>query len=278
MNVDFHIHTNNSDGGYSFDKIIKECLKNNVSYIAITDHNTFNLYDDYKGIKSIDGMELDVRYSGHVFHMLLYDFNINSKRLNEYFKRSRRHEIYLFHKNIKLLEEVYHFKIDKKFISSFIRDNNYFDIIRMNKLLVEYHVCDSLKDAYYDYTHIIPANKRYRIDMEKFVDIAKESNGIMSLAHPLRYGLDIKEIKEIILDLKDKYHLQVVEAINNHQTILEEKELVEFCKRNNLLISAGSDSHYKIGVKTKKKIGYALDHQITLDDVTFLKLVNKSKD
>ena len=276
MNVDFHMHTNNSDGAYSYDKLISECLKNDVRYLAITDHNAFSCYHDIpKGIKTINGMELDVRYNKYVFHMLLYHFNENSELLKEYFKRSRRHEIYRFHKYIDLIEETYHFNIDKKFIREFIKNNNYFDTVRVNKLLVLYHICNNPKEAFIKYTHILPPNKRYRIKMDYFKKIASDSNGIMSLAHPLHYKLSMEQMKKIIIELKDKYHLQVVEAINNHQTKKEEKELIDFCKKNNLLISGGSDAHYAFGEKSNKRVGYVLDDKINVEDITFLKLLNK---
>ena len=272
MNVDFHIHTNNSDGSYSYDQVIKECIKNNIKYISITDHNNFIPNKYYKDIKIINGMEVDVKYQKLHLHMLLYNFNPDSSFLNIFLKRSRRHEIYRFHKYINLLEEKYHVNIDKKFIRSFIKNNNYFDTVRMNRLLVEYHICDGFEEAYRKYTHILPSNKRYMIKMDDFVRIANESNGIMSLAHPLKYKLTLEEIKEVILELKDKYNLQVIEAINNHQTIDEEKELVDFCKKNNLYISSGSDSHYAFGERTNKKIGLVLNRKITLSDTTFIKL------
>ena len=274
MNVDFHIHTNNSDGAYSYDKVINECIKNNINYIAITDHNTFTpCHDLPKGIKAINGMEMDVKYKKHHFHMLLYNFNSDSNLLKNYFKRSRRHEIYLFHKNIDLIEETYHFNIDKKYIRNFIKNNNYFDTVRMNKLLVEYHICTGPKEAYLKYTHILSPNKRYCINIDEYVKIAEDSRGIMSLAHPLKYHLNMEEIKEVILDLRDNYHLHVIEAINNHQTKEEEEELISFCKKNNLLISGGSDSHYAYGEKNNKRIGIVLDHKMKIEDNTFLKII-----
>ena len=54
------------------------------------------------------------------------------------------------------------------------------------------------------------------------------------------------EMKKIILDLKEKYNLRCVEAINNRQTIEEEKELVKFCKKNNFItVSKDKEDKYK---------------------------------
>ena len=95
MRVDFHIHTNISDGGLSFEDILKKCDDSNVKIISITDHNSFkeisNVDCQNQNVKVIRGAELDVKYSKTlVFHMLLYDFDIKSKLLNKYYLDNRR--------------------------------------------------------------------------------------------------------------------------------------------------------------------------------------------
>ena len=44
--IDLHIHTNKSDGKLSPMEVIDEALKNNVSTIAIADHDTIDAYND----------------------------------------------------------------------------------------------------------------------------------------------------------------------------------------------------------------------------------------
>ena len=92
MIVDFHMHTLYSDGGLSVDDIITEANKNEVSFISITDHNTYLTYRrrNIKNIKYITGMEVDVNYKNITLHMLLYNFNLKSKLLNRYYKNNRR--------------------------------------------------------------------------------------------------------------------------------------------------------------------------------------------
>jgi histidinol phosphatase-like PHP family hydrolase len=85
--------------------------------------------------------------------------------------------------------------------------------------------------------------------------------------------MNIKEIEKIILCLKAKYNLRVVEAINNRQTIDEEKELIKFCIDNDLYISCGSDSHYKFGETNDRTIGTMLNRKIDEKHATFLKLI-----
>jgi len=43
--IDLHIHTNVSDGALTPKEVIDEAVKNNVSVIAISDHDTIDAYD-----------------------------------------------------------------------------------------------------------------------------------------------------------------------------------------------------------------------------------------
>ncbi len=278
MNVDFHIHTRNSDGGKTIEEIIDLCKKNNIQYISITDHNTFSFYkenniDNFE-LKILKGMEVEVEYNKDLtLHMLLYNFDLNSKLLKKYYKKNRKHEIYYFNKKIKACEKKYNIKINRSIKRNFIKNNNYFDRVRLNNLLVECNLVDNPVDAFYKYTKDIEESKRYRISIKDFFRLEKDTKGIASLAHPLRYGMNIKEIEKIILSLKAKYNLRVVEAINNRQTLEDEKELIKFCTDNDLYISCGSDSHYKFGETKDSLIGMMLNRKIDEMQASFLKLL-----
>ena len=279
MNVDFHIHTRLSDGGKTPEELIDFCKKNDIEYISITDHNTFRFYkDDIKdyGIKIIRGMEVEVEYNKDLtLHILLYNYDLNSKLLKEYYKRNRKYEIYHFNKAIKQCEKLYDIKIDKEIKRKFIRNNNYFDRVRLNNLLVECKLANDPEEAFYKYTKDIKETKRFKLNIKDFFELEKDTNGIASLAHPLRYKMSLNEIEKIILELKNKYKLRVVEAINNRQTLEEEKELIKFCNDNKLYISCGSDSHYKFGEKVDKNLGIILNRKIDEKEATFLELLEK---
>ncbi len=277
MNVDFHIHTTYSDGGKTPEEIIELCKKSDIGYISITDHNTFRFHKENKkdyGLKIIRGMEVEVEYNRDItLHILLYNYDLNSKLLKEYYKKNRRYELYHFNKKIKLCEKLFNIKIDKDIKRRFIRNNNYFDRVRLNNLLVECNLAKDPVEAYYKYTKDIKENKRFKISIKDFFELEKDTKGIASLAHPLRYKMNLKEIEKLILELKKKYNLRVVEAINNRQTLEDEKELIKFCKDNKLYISCGSDSHYKFGETSDRTIGNILNRKIDEREVTFLELL-----
>ena len=204
--------------------------------------------------------------------MLLYNFDLNSKLLQDYYNKNREYEINHFNEKINLCEKLYNIKIDENIKERFIENNNYFDRVRLNNLLVECKLANDPEEAFYKYTKDIKETKRYKISLKDFFELEKDTKGIASLAHPLRYKMDIKEIEKVILELKDQYNLRVVEAINNRQTLDEEKELIKYCNDNNLYISCGSDSHYKFGETSDRTIGQMLNRKIDEKEVTFLEL------
>ena len=89
-NVDFHIHTNMSDGEFSPKEIIDMAIKNKVSHISITDHDTLAAYTDelfeyanLKNINLITGVEISTKINKAGLHILGYNIDLNNKKLIE---------------------------------------------------------------------------------------------------------------------------------------------------------------------------------------------------
>ena len=59
--------------------------------------------------------------------------------------------------------------------------------------------------------------------------------------------------------------LDGVEVFNNRQTKEYEKIYLDFAKENNMEWSGGSDFHKKFGVIERKRLGHAIDHNISID-------------
>ena len=71
MKYDLHVHSNISDGKLTRDEIIKMAIKENLEYIAFTEHNDFQLVKPNDNINFINGIEFDVKYDVS-FHLLSY--------------------------------------------------------------------------------------------------------------------------------------------------------------------------------------------------------------
>ena len=45
MKADFHVHTKASDGDFDLIELIKRAKENNLTHIAITDHDVYDIVD-----------------------------------------------------------------------------------------------------------------------------------------------------------------------------------------------------------------------------------------
>ena len=103
LGVDFHIHSNASDGLLNPKEVIKFAKKNNLVALSITDHDTLSGYKKakkflsdpfYNQITLIPGVEISTSFEGSNIHTLGYFFDVDNKELNETLKllQIRRNE------------------------------------------------------------------------------------------------------------------------------------------------------------------------------------------
>ena len=84
--VNFHIHSNFSDGKLDFDTLVEQAKQKKMKYISITDHNCVLGYktSKYKNDEMlISGVEFDCFYRGSLLHILGYGIDVENKEINE---------------------------------------------------------------------------------------------------------------------------------------------------------------------------------------------------
>lgn len=74
MTVDFHSHTDQSDGTLPPAKLVEAMRKRGVQIFSITDHDTMRAYDDLvvDGARIIPGIEINTTWLGNDVHVLGY--------------------------------------------------------------------------------------------------------------------------------------------------------------------------------------------------------------
>ena len=104
--IDMHVHTIRSlDGTYSTQQILNLALESNTKFLAITDHNSIESVkkaqriikmepEKYGSINLIPGVEISCEDEllGAKFHLLVYDFDVNNKALNELLEKITKAE------------------------------------------------------------------------------------------------------------------------------------------------------------------------------------------
>lgn len=242
--VDFHVHTNFSDGLLSPKDVVKRASNNGVSILAITDHDTIDGISEaieeskLHNIKIIPGIELSTNYNGESIHVLGYfkDNSYKEKEFVEFLDKIKNRRIHRAKEMIQKLKDI--FNIEIKFE----------DVIKYGENVVARpHIAKAIIDAGYPYTqdyifdNFIGKGKPAYIETTKItvkegVDLLHKYNAIVFLAHPIL--INNSNISDFL-----QFNFDGIEGVYFLNSKTQEKELLDFANKNNLLVSAGSDCH-----------------------------------
>ncbi len=278
--IDLHTHTNFSDGDMSPSELINHAIKNKISVIAITDHDTLNgaksiNRNDYlitkTGIKIIDGIELSAKVEKGTMHILGINIDINNEDLNKKMDILRDISV---NSTLSVMEQIkrdYGIVFRYEDIKNLINSNHNLGRPDLAKLCIKYGYATSVQEAFDKY--LIEAHKKTRkvgkgLPYQECINLIKNSGGIPVLAHPKSLEL---EDKEFLLLLKEMIScgLMGIEVYHSSHSKDEMEYYLEIAKKYNLLISGGSDFH-GITVKPDIEIGTGKNHNLKIKKLSIL--------
>jgi len=216
--ADLHIHSNYSDGIYDVSFIVEKAIKQGISAISITDHDTIDGCQEaynickQKNLEYITGIEFSCFEELKEFHILGYNFDPDYKPLKEHLKQFRIDRFERAEKMLLKLEKI-GLKIN---IDSVMEVAGKSPIIRPHiatALLNEGYV-KTIKEAFQlyigDWKLAYVPKQTFRV--EKAIKLINNADGIASLAHPgpfidqddlyrmIQMGLDAIEVVHPIHD------------------------------------------------------------------------------
>lgn len=261
--IDLHIHTTMSDGVLTPKEVIDEALKNDVSTIAIADHDTMDAYTseiiDYaknNNINLIPAVEISTKTKRCGIHVLGYNINLKDENFkNELNKlRNARHD-YLYDVAKKLEDLGYKINIaalDE--IEAVTKAHIALDVVsnEENKelLLKEFgHIPNKGEfiETIMNEGCKACAIKR-TITPKEAVKLIQSAGGKAVLAHPVAYKYEDKlteeEVRELVIDMDvDAIEANYVYVDRNNNVIDECDIWNKFAQENNLISTVGSDFH-----------------------------------
>lgn len=261
--IDLHVHTNISDGALTPKEVIDEAANNNVSVLAIADHDIIDAYTDdlfdyakEKKIEIIPAVEISTKTKKCGIHVLGYNIDINSEKLkNKLFElRNIRHK-YL-HDVSKALNDVGYKiatdELDK--IEAVTKAHIARDVIKQeeNKDLLMKDFGHIPEMGEFIETIMNEGCKAYvkkdTVSPKDAANIIRAAGGKVVLAHPVAYKHEDNLTDEDILALVKETKADAIEAnyiyINRDGVKINEVEKWnKFAKENGLFTTIGSDFH-----------------------------------
>jgi predicted metal-dependent phosphoesterase TrpH len=278
MKIDLHIHTRTgSDGAFSVEEVFSEAKERNINLMSVTDHDSLAaqekaiiLAKEYS-IDYITGIELNVTFqygekiksgpqAGPVKSVSLdflgYRYDIHNQELKNKLELLKTHRetrarqileklnIEFDRENIERLAEGDIKKIEESVDGTFGRPH-------IAGYLVEKGIVKSIQEAFDKYLVRCDVPK-YPLSLTEISRLIRNAGGVLVIAHPndpngtslISVTNDLKEQTDIIKE----YMLDYIDGIECWHSRHDDKTTVhyiEFARKNNLLMTGGSDCHQK---------------------------------
>ncbi|KAA3612032.1 MAG: PHP domain-containing protein [Calditrichaeota bacterium] len=280
MPVDLHTHTYFSDGTMSPEDLLQKAENESLTALAVTDHDEIGAnyiaqqYAQSLKLEFVSGVEfsIDIALPGTAhLHLLGLFLEIENDELKSVLNDLRNARQTRAGTIIKKLQD---YGLDVS--------ENELDVIvgqgsagrpHVAQLLMDKNVVDSVWEAFHkflskDRPGYVPKKK---LKLQTAIDLIHKAKGLAILAHPIslkqRTYKDteafLKELKSIGLDGVEAYYASHTRNFTSY--------LLNAAKRNNLLISGGSDFHGSIKPDTELGIGRG---NLSVPDQVFFDLKN----
>lgn len=258
MKADLHVHTNISDGSMDLEEVIALAIKNGVTHLGITNHDTVKGLSEAihagkrAGIKVIPGIEISAwdSFTKRKVHILGFNFNEDGKNIKKLCDPilERRHNNSLWQID-KLLSSGYSIDVESIYLRA-----------EKSGVIYKQHIMAELidkkySDAIYSDLYIrlfkgegICAKDIEYVDAIRAVQAIKADDGIAILAHPGQLN------SYSIIDKLVAEGLDGIELYHEDHNEEDHKKITEYCSRFALIATGGTDFHGTYG-ETNISIG-----------------------
>ncbi len=251
--IDLHVHSNISDGTMSPEELVRHAAQNGLIAIALTDHDSVEGIAEAKrtaeelkkeglNITVIPGIEISAGYHKKDIHILGYHIDVTSKELNDTLQEIIAERT---SRNDKMCANLQKAGID--ITTDKLRAHHPDTVItraHFARFMVENNYTKTMKEAFDKY---LDSSTPYYVSREylspkKAITLIKEAGGIPVLAHPLLYGLSLKELEDLLAELTS-YGLVGIETFYSNNTGCDESNVRRLARIFNLVMTGGSDYH-----------------------------------
>lgn len=242
-NVDLHLHTINSDGLWSVEKLVRKIANLGLRAFSITDHDSVDAYPEAfelgeeLGLEVISGCEFSSEIDGADVHILAYFMDINNRDLTE--KLLEIKDI-RYKRAKKIVENLNKQGIDLQFQTVLdIAKGGAIGRPHIANALMQEELTYSFKEAFDKFIgYKSPAYvEKLKITPKEVFDLVLNAGGIPILAHPGVTKVD-ERIKGFIRD-----GLKGLELYHSDHNAARKRYYRDYCRKNDIIYTGGSDFH-----------------------------------
>jgi hypothetical protein len=270
MIIDLHIHSNASDGKLTVQEIFKEAKNRNISFMAITDHDSIGCQTqaiataEKQGIRYVTGVELNVTFTHPKYHkgkpisldFLGYQFDATNESLE------RKLEImakYREERAAKILDNL-NTEFEKGNIAPLTKDDLRQIEESVDGVLGRPHIADYLvkkgivktrQEAFDKYLVKCDVPK-YPLYLEEASKLVRDAGGKLVLAHPNDpHGTSLVALTKSLVKqtgiIQERMLLYIdgVECWHSRNNPGTTNHYVAFAKEQGIIMTGGSDCHQK---------------------------------
>jgi predicted metal-dependent phosphoesterase TrpH len=268
--IDLHIHSKASDGKFSVQEVVAEAKARNITFMAISDHDSINSQleaiaaAEPAGIRYITGVELNVTFSHPDFQngkaisldFLGYQYDPKNKDLQCKLNIITK---YRTERAAKILENL-NAEFEKEGIVALTKEDFRQIEESVDGTLGRPHIADYLikkgivksrQEAFDKYLVKCDVPK-YPLYLEDASKLIRKAGGILALAHPNDpHGTSLVALSKVLFEqtqiIKDKMlqYIDGVECWHSRASPETTAHYLTFAKEQGLIMTGGSDCHQK---------------------------------
>ncbi len=268
MKIDLHIHTKTgSDGNLSVAEVFDEARNRGIDLISITDHDSIDCQEsaislaNKYGMSYITGVELNVTFQYSESKPISLDFlGYNFDPVNS--ELQRKLQIIRDHREDRARQILQNLNAEFELegIDLFTDDDlqqiqatvdGAFGRPHIANYLVKKEIVSDKQEAFDKYLVKCDVPK-YPLSLSEASTIIRNAGGILALAHPndpngtslVKVTSDLNKQSEII-EANMLEYIDGIECWHSRHDPDTTSHYIEFAKKNNLIMTGGSDCHQK---------------------------------
>lgn len=246
--IDLHTHTTASDGSSRPQELVALAVRNKLSVLAVTDHDTVDGIAEAAaaaktaGIILISGIEIEIEFNPGEFHLLGYGLDISAPALLNALQE------------LKMAREERNETIASLFASSGIhidiekikaeRKSDYIGRPQIAEALAAQKIVKTKQEAF---DRFLGKGKPYYLPKEclpldRALHVIRQAGGVAVVAHP--YSLFVSKSKlAFLMDEWKELGIQGIEAYHPAAKLGQCRILELMARERGFAVTAGSDYH-----------------------------------